>query len=83
MLAHHPRTYPGHAVVVLHALDASAYTSDPERDWEALAETVDVVVLPGADHDMLKEPGVGRLAEILNGKPGTASGSPPPHRARR
>ena len=83
MLAHNPRTYPGHAVVVLHALDASAYTSDPERDWEALAETVDVVVLPGADHDMLKEPGVGRLAEILNGKPGTASASPPPHRARR
>lgn len=66
LAAHRPAVYPGRALVVLHAEETVAYTEDPARDWAALADHVELEVLPGADHAMLEEPGVGRLAELIH-----------------
>jgi thioesterase domain-containing protein len=56
-------------LLVLHEEDSAGYTKDPERDWAGLAtEGVDVEVLPGGDHAMLEEPGVERLAAILEAR---------------
>jgi len=74
LLRHTFEPYPGRALLVLHERDTSEYTDDPERDWAGLAtQGVDVEVLPGGDHAMLEEPGVGRLAAILEAR---LAGSP-------
>ena len=66
LAAHRPATYGGTALVVLHEDETAAYTDDPGRDWAALAEHVDLEVLPGAEHSMLELPGVARLGELLD-----------------
>ncbi|MDH5281524.1 MAG: AMP-binding protein, partial [Thermoleophilia bacterium] len=63
---HRPTAYPGQALVVLHAEETAVYTENPARDWAALADHVDIEVLPGAEHAMLEEPGSGRLAELIH-----------------
>ena len=64
--AHHPVTYRGRTLVVLHAEETVLYTDDPARDWAALADHIDLEVLPGAEHAMLEEPGSSRLAELIH-----------------
>jgi len=69
LAAHRPEPCPGRPLVVLHDDDSSEYTDDPERDWTGLGlEGVEVEVLPGGDHDMLEEPGVARLAALLDAR---------------
>ena len=65
---HEPRSFPGRALVVLHADDTADFTENPEREWAPLAREVEVVLLPGGGHAMLEEPGVRRLAELLRGR---------------
>ena len=66
---HRPRAFPGRALLVLHEGSMQQYTSDPESDWSCLTtDGVDVEVIPGDNQDMLHEPGVARLAELLDGK---------------
>ena len=65
LAAHRPARYPGAAVVVLHQDDTAIYTENPLRDWAKLADTIELVILPGRDHAMLEEPGVARLADIV------------------
>ena len=64
--AHDPGVYPATALVILHADETVLYTDDPSRVWAALAEKLDVAVLPGAGHAMLERPGVARLASLLD-----------------
>lgn len=66
LAAHRPTAYPGRALVVLHERETALYTNDPTRDWQELAERVDIEVVPGADHAMLEEPGVNRLAALIH-----------------
>jgi thioesterase domain-containing protein/acyl carrier protein len=64
--AHDPGVYPGKALVILHEDDTALYTDDPVHSWAALAEQIDVTVLPGRGHAMLEEPGSVRLAALVN-----------------
>jgi thioesterase domain-containing protein len=66
LATHRPATYPGSALLVLHKDETAFYTDDPGHEWSALAEHIDLEVLPGAEHAMLEEPGVGRLAELIH-----------------
>ena len=64
--AHDPGVYPGKALLILHEDDTALYTDNPVQSWAALAEEIDVTVLPGGGHAMLEEPGSARLAALLN-----------------
>jgi hypothetical protein len=62
---HQPRAFPGTALLVLHRDETGAYTNDPERIWEGLADRVELALLPGADHAMLERPGISQLAALI------------------
>jgi amino acid adenylation domain-containing protein len=75
LLHHEPQTYPGRTLVVLHDLDVPP-AGKHVGGWKRLSATVDVLVLPGTDHDMLEDPGVRRLAEVLTDSGRAGNGSP-------
>ena len=52
-------------MVILGARSAAAYTRHADRAWSGLAREVDVLLLPGRDHDMLVDPGARDLAATL------------------
>ncbi len=59
--------YPGSIELVLGEVTTARYSEAPAHDWRALAtDGVRVLVLPGEDNDMLKEPLVDELAAHLN-----------------
>jgi thioesterase domain-containing protein len=64
-LTHNPATFPGRALVVLHADDTAQYTSKPEQEWARLADEIEVAILPGSSAAMLDEPGLRALETLL------------------
>ena len=64
-MTHDPKTFPGRALVVLHADETAQYTSTPEQEWARLADEIELAMLPGSSHAMLDEPGVRALETLL------------------
>ena len=64
-LTHDPATFPGRALVVLHADETTQYTSTPEQEWARLADEIELAMLPGSSHAMLHKPGVWALEKLL------------------
>jgi hypothetical protein len=65
--AYRPGPLPGAAVMILGDATAAKYTDDPAGAWAGLADTVDVVVLPGVAGDSaLLKAQVGQLADALS-----------------
>ena len=59
------RPFDGRITIILGAESARVYTGHPDRTWHRLAREVDVVLLPGHDHDMLVDPVAADLAAAL------------------
>lgn len=58
------RPYPGHAIL-LHAGEKLRSSDDTFSKWAELAGSLEMIEIPGAHMDILREPHVSRLAERL------------------